>query len=103
MNGWTPGPWHASPNARFIYNEAGWPVGDALVYHGKFTQAEMHANAQLIAAAPDMAEALQALLTAVDTNELASAMACHSVAAFANVMDAIEPARAALAKAGATA
>jgi hypothetical protein len=40
--------------------------------------------------------ALEGLVRAVNTNELAAAMACHSVVSFANVEDALKPALAAL-------
>jgi hypothetical protein len=41
-------------------------------------------------------EALDGLVRAVNTGELAAAMACHSVVSFANVEDALKPAIAAL-------
>src|SRR5688572_25065682 len=43
-------------------------------------------------ATAELVEALRGLVAAVNTNELAAAMACHSVASFANVKDALKPA-----------
>lgn len=66
----TPGPWHvgdlAAPNLAgrnaLVYAPSGYAVADAKVFHCKFGVPEMEANARLIAAAPDMLEALEGLL-----------------------------------------
>ena len=51
----TPGPWHIGIKQaeQIVYNEKGWAVANATVYHGKEDLAEVKANARLIAAAPD--------------------------------------------------
>ncbi len=60
---------------------------------------EARANARLIASAPELYEALVDLVRAVNTNELAAAMACHEIIAFSNVEDALKLALPALRKA----
>lgn len=59
------------------------------------------ANARLIVTAVNsyepMLAALEGLVKAINTKRLASAMACHSIEDFSNVMDALEPAIAAIA------
>jgi hypothetical protein len=50
-------------------------------------------------AADELYEALVALTKAVNTNELAAAMACHEIVAFANVEDALKLALPAIRKA----
>jgi hypothetical protein len=57
----TPGPWHVGVKQahRIIYDQAGWAVADATVFHGRESQDEMIANARLIASAPDLLAALE--------------------------------------------
>lgn len=52
----TPGEWHTSDVGRglVIYDESGWAVADAKVFHSRRTMGEALANARLIAAAPDL-------------------------------------------------
>lgn len=66
MNAFTPGPW--AVNQRFEKPVVGYDVGDGDtplpivdIVHG-YDKAQARANAKLIAAAPDMYEALQALV-----------------------------------------
>lgn len=61
----TPGPWHVGVRQahRIIYDQTGWAVADATVYHGKESHGEMLANARLIAAAPRMADAIRFVLS----------------------------------------
>lgn len=49
-------------------------------------------------ATAELVETLRGLVAAVNTNELAAAMACHDVVAFANVEDALKPALAILSR-----
>src|SRR5690606_17105998 len=64
MNGqYTPGPWHTSDNGehlgyRLIYAPDGYLVADAGRIQRR-TDAEQDANARLIAAAPELVEALR--------------------------------------------
>lgn len=58
-----PGPWHVSGNERLpylIYAADGYAVCDAKVYHGKH---DIVASMSLIAAAPDMASAIEFVLS----------------------------------------
>jgi hypothetical protein len=66
MNKHTPGPWEIEPNAgkgAWISNDFGWA---ALALGNDHDNAR--ANARLIAAAPDLLEALTALANGVDFN-----------------------------------
>jgi hypothetical protein len=56
----TPGPWHIGVRQaeQIVYDQKGWAVANATVYHGKEDREEMRANARLMAAAPEMLEAL---------------------------------------------
>lgn len=60
---YTPGPWHVSDitlNQNHVFAEDGYQVADCEHYHiSKRPLSEQKANAKLIAAAPDMAEALR--------------------------------------------
>jgi len=70
----TPGPWHvgdlAAPNLAgrnaLVYAPSGYAVADAKIFHCKFGVPEMEANARLIAAAPDLLEALEAIRARID-------------------------------------
>jgi hypothetical protein len=60
----TPGPWHVGKTAPcIVYDDNGWGVANT-VNHDRYVYA-MQANARLIAAAPDMLAALQAILQGV--------------------------------------
>jgi len=67
----TPGPWHVGVKQaeKIIYDASGWAVANATVYHG---ENDAKANARLIAAAPDLLEALKTLQSMASTfpNEL---------------------------------
>lgn len=56
----TKGPWHVSEKAMkpIIYDADGWAIADARTFHGKHGDDEAIANANLIAAAPDLLAAL---------------------------------------------
>lgn len=56
----TAGPWHVGVKQadQIVYNSAGWAVANATVYHGKQDLEETKANARLIAASPQMLDAL---------------------------------------------
>jgi hypothetical protein len=57
----TPGPWHVGDTApAIVYDATGWAVANAVTYHNKHVDA-MQANARLIAAAPCLLAALQAI------------------------------------------
>jgi hypothetical protein len=104
--GFTPGPWYA--NGHSVYEDAervrtpeqrqggqiNIPLMTAVTGRGN----AIH-NALLAAAAPELYEALVALTRAVNTNELAAAMACHEIVALANVEDALKLALPAIKKA----
>ena len=57
MTSHTPGPWHS--RGSIVYNDAGWAVANAVIYHGRYDQPEMVANARIIAAAPLLLAALE--------------------------------------------
>lgn len=61
MSSHTPGPWHVGegPQAQIVYDKDGWGVANAVVFHRKHEAGSTIANARLIAAAPDLLEALQ--------------------------------------------
>lgn len=94
MGEWTPGPWTFGPSATILGAN-----GRRVCRFGVFIDETELADARLIAAAPDLLDALETLVRAVNTNELASAMACHDVAAFSNVADALKVALPAIARA----
>ena len=57
----TPGPWHhGQKNKRSVFGKDGWRVADCGTAFSK-SDDEMEANARLIAAAPDLLEALKEL------------------------------------------
>ena len=60
----TPGPWHVGTGKAesIIYYKEGWAVANAIVFHSEISLEEIHANARLIAAAPEMLEALKHIL-----------------------------------------
>lgn len=55
----TPGPWHTGGSGTIIYDAEGWGVANATVFHGRREPGQSVINARLIAAAPDLLEALQ--------------------------------------------
>ena len=58
----TPGPWHVGGIAdSIVYAADGFAVANANVYHNSHGPHETGANARLIAAAPDMLAALEAI------------------------------------------
>lgn len=62
----TPGPWHTSRNERLpylIYASDGYVVADVKVYHGRH---DIMANARLIAAAPELLDALEGVCEALE-------------------------------------
>ena len=96
---WTPGPWPIKPTGDYkrilvgvglVDGPGGYDVAE--VYSDDCDRNEAEANARLIAAAPDMAEALDRLLTEYDAVDLAAAEPPSLTAA-------VFAARAALAKA----
>lgn len=55
MSKHTPGPWHTGARHDLtLYTEDGMPLGDARHMGNKITVEEMQANAQLMAAAPEL-------------------------------------------------
>ena len=66
MSKHTTGPWHVSADGKIVYDEQGWAVADATVFHGRHSGVdEAKANARLIAASTDLLESLQSILDAV--------------------------------------
>ena len=63
MSKFTPGPWHAGADARIVYDAAGWAIANAITFHGKHGAHDAYGNGRLIAAAPDLYDALRELLT----------------------------------------
>ena len=59
----TPGPWHTGSTIRtVIFAPDGYAIADAKTFHN-MRQADTKANARLIAAAPDLLQALQQLIS----------------------------------------
>lgn len=61
----TPAPWHAnkeSGHIPIVFSSDGWAIADAKVYHGQWPRETSVANARLIAAAPELYEALDDVL-----------------------------------------
>lgn len=59
----TPGPWHrGGRDGAIVYDSSpdGWAVANAVTYHGRASD-EDRANAELIASAPDLLNALREL------------------------------------------
>lgn len=87
----TPGPWHVGIKQaeKIVYDSTGWAVANATVYHGENDAEQVKANARLIAAAPELLDALQtaamALIGYTHRNEI--------------IENALDSARAAIAKA----
>lgn len=63
MSKHTPGPWHVGKGeqAQIVYDEGGWAVANAVVFHRKHEPGSTLVNARLIAAAPDLLEALDTI------------------------------------------
>ena len=66
MSKHTQGPWHTASDATgglkyIVFDAAGWTVADAKVFHGHHNAGAADANARLIAAAPELLDALQCL------------------------------------------
>ncbi|MGC4075445.1 MAG: hypothetical protein QM702_00105 [Rubrivivax sp.] len=61
----TPGSWHVGGDfGAIVYDSQGWAVADAKTSHGRHDpQGAATRNARLIAAAPDLLAALQALMS----------------------------------------
>ena len=56
----TPGPWHVGKGSKcVVYDAEGWAVADAVTCHNRHNAID--ANARLIAAAPDLLDALRRL------------------------------------------
>lgn len=93
----TPGPWHVGDNfsgPTIVYNQKGWCVADCRAPHGKFhPDGAREANARLIAAAPDLLEALRYLLAQTIEQDEA-----YSIELTEGEADAAKMARAAIAK-----
>jgi hypothetical protein len=51
---------------RIVYDSTGWAIANATVYHGKSDREQVLANARLIAAAPELLEALRHALDLFD-------------------------------------
>jgi hypothetical protein len=70
--GHTPGPWHVGGAIdSVIFAPDGYAIADAKTFHGR-RQNDMHANARLIASAPDLLAALQQCLVIVDAHRRAA-------------------------------
>jgi hypothetical protein len=69
MAGHTPGPWHVAKGGlgREIRADDGPFI--ASVYDSTFTYGERNANARLLAAAPDLLDACQAFVAALDNTK----------------------------------
>lgn len=96
----TPGPWHRGTGkaVSIIYAADGYAVASAEIYHGRHT-APVAANAALIAAAPDMLAALQAVIAADDANMADAVDYRTGHGEFASLRRAAGLARAAIARA----
>ena len=91
---WTPGPWGAKQNELEL-GIYGWDVASshilvAHVYQGGPTKQRAKANAHLIAASPDLAEALERCVLTLEEQEPVQ---------FSHAYTALKEARAALARA----
>jgi hypothetical protein len=98
MNAHTPGPWETSPSDWIIRGYDAHPV--TAIDYAVTPRAEADANARLIAAAPDLYEALHTLVRAINFRD-ASLCTQHPdglVMASTRMEQAITSARAALAK-----
>lgn len=91
----TAGPWRPDVDSLFIFGPNTEMIAEM---RGAGANLPIEANAKLIAAAPEMAEALKALLKAY--NQLMPGLKNIAVEDYANINDAPRLARAALAKAG---
>ena len=79
MSDYTKGPWHCKPNANGVYGADGYavtyPVHQAITVLGSDDQSHQwvnrnaEANARLIAAAPELLEALEDIIEQLDTCE----------------------------------
>lgn len=61
----TPGPLHVGDGKRalIVYRSDGYAVADCKTFHGRISQQEAESNAVLFAAAPELLEALDSLLS----------------------------------------
>ena len=66
MNKHTPGPWNRIKGDRNVYSASGTVCKTPAIIGGGSAAANWEANARLIAAAPDLLEALECLLASVD-------------------------------------
>lgn len=97
----TPGPWHTGEGQanRIVYAPNGYAICDTKVFHCYSTTHEDKANARLIAAAPDLLEALEAIQAYADV-ALAKPELFGGIEAVRNLRGpAFDDARAAIAKA----
>lgn len=79
----TRGPRHTGGHAgveMVIYDKDGWAIADARPYHSKRTFPEAQANAQLVAAAPELLEVLQLVAPELRGLAFASSTAAELVA-----------------------
>lgn len=59
----TPGPWHVGGKDKtIVYAGDGYAVASCAVYHGRFKNGEVEANASAIAATPALIEACVAMI-----------------------------------------
>lgn len=67
----TPGPWHVGLRQaeKIVYDETGWAIANATVYHGESDAEQVKANARLIATAPDLLASLRRLVRMLGTND----------------------------------
>jgi len=97
----TPGPWKASPASGVVWDAAGTPVAVTSGLINGPANGERGANACLIAAAPELLKALQAVLIDAEAAEVAARMKGYPDIA-AETKARINAARAAIAAATGT-
>ena len=63
----TPGPWHTGGTGGLIvFDASGYATANATVFHGRNEDGESAANARLIAAAPELLEALELAVATIE-------------------------------------
>lgn len=66
----TPGPWHiGGAHGVIVYAGDGYAVASCATYHGRFTNEEAERNSNLIAAAPDLYEALNEIVKSLSDQD----------------------------------